>query len=882
MMHRANLRSWPRRLLLGCAAGFAAANLAWAGDATAPSSADSSASAPTLAHFNPAFLNIGNSQGDAQSGAPDDAPHFNASDLAEFSHGNIALPGVHDVEVLLNDAQVGKHRVLFNTLPDNQGTAPCVTAKLLGGIGVMLSEFPAVDPNVAGQCIDADRQMPNAHFSYEADTEQLSITIPNAMLRHTARGAIDPSEFQNGIDGALFDYRISGSKSEMAGGGGAGGIQWYGSLRSGINLGPWRLRGTTTVNRDAGGTQVQFQDIYARRAFTGISSQFTIGDATTDGSILDSVPFRGVQLASDPAMEPESLQGYAPVIRGIAQTHAKVELRQNGFLIYSTYVPPGPFRIDDLYAAASNTDIEVTIIEADGRKRTFAQPYSTVSALLRDHAWRYRVTAGMLRVPGVTKASPFAQATLAHGLPGDFTLYGGVTVSPIYQAVVFGAARNMPVIGALSLDIKHARSRLPGGRIESGQSVRLAYNKSLDVIGTQFNVAGYRYSTCGYHSFSDVAAANNSTLDVLSTINARDRLEINIAQPLRSAGSLYATYTQQGYWGMQDEDRVLQFGYSGSYHSISYGLDLSYDRHPDGTSSKQVAFNLSIPFGKTQNHTFTASMLSGDGDIKEGASMSGTLLRGHQLNYSIRADLSSEGGQSGSASLNYLSGVGQFGVMQSLSKGSAQTSVEVAGGAVVHAHGITFSQPLGETIGLVAAPGASDVGIESTQGVSTDHAGYAVIPNLTPYRRNNITLRTADLGSQVAVRTATRIVTPRRGAIVLARYKVSKGRMMLDIKDQKGQPMPFGARIETLAGDDVGMVGPDGQGFVTGAGDRGKLRVRWGKQAAEQCELAFDLGHPSQNNLMPEATAVCRPLPARTAKATAAVGPILPSTGEPS
>jgi hypothetical protein len=45
--------------------------------------------------------------------------------------------------------------------------------------------------------------------------------------------------------------------------------------------------------------------------------------------------------------------------------HAKIELRQNGFLIYSTYVPPGPFRIDDLYSTTSNADIQVTVIEAN-------------------------------------------------------------------------------------------------------------------------------------------------------------------------------------------------------------------------------------------------------------------------------------------------------------------------------------------------------------------------------------------------------------------------------------------------------------------------------------------------------------------------------------
>ena len=43
-------------------------------------------------------------------------------------------------------------------------------------------------------------------------------------------------------------------------------------------------------------------------------------------------------------MLPDSLSGYAPTIRGVAQTNARVTVRQNGYIIYSTYVPPGPSR----------------------------------------------------------------------------------------------------------------------------------------------------------------------------------------------------------------------------------------------------------------------------------------------------------------------------------------------------------------------------------------------------------------------------------------------------------------------------------------------------------------------------------------------------------
>ena len=63
-----------------------------------------------------------------------------------------------------------------------------------------------------------------------------------------------------------------------------------------------------------------------------------------------------------------------------------------------------------------------------------------------------------------------------------------------------------------------------------------------------------------------------------------------------------------------------------------------------------------------------------------------------------------------------------------------------AGGVLVHQNGVTLSQPLGDTVALVQAPGASGVDVLNQTGVSTDWRGYAVVPYLTPYRRNIVGL----------------------------------------------------------------------------------------------------------------------------------------------
>lgn len=73
-----------------------------------------------------------------------------------------------------------------------------------------------------------------------------------------------------------------------------------------------------------------------------LRSRLTLGDGYTQGDIFDGINFRGAQLASDDNMLPDSQRGFAPVIHGIARGTAQVTIKQNGYDIYNSTVPPGP------------------------------------------------------------------------------------------------------------------------------------------------------------------------------------------------------------------------------------------------------------------------------------------------------------------------------------------------------------------------------------------------------------------------------------------------------------------------------------------------------------------------------------------------------------
>ncbi|WP_164098542.1 fimbria/pilus outer membrane usher protein, partial [Serratia marcescens] len=65
-----------------------------------------------------------------------------------------------------------------------------------------------------------------------------------------------------------------------------------------------------------------------------------------------------------------------------------------------------------------------------------------------------------------------------------------------------------------------------------------------------------------------------------------------------------------------------------------------------------------------------------------------------------------------------------------------------SGTLVLHSGGITLGPYTSDTFALIHADGAQGAVVQNGQGAVIDHFGYAILPTLSPYRRNNISLDT--------------------------------------------------------------------------------------------------------------------------------------------
>lgn len=851
-----------------------------------------------VSHSSMSFANTGfNSQLLENLGGGD------ISDLSAFAKADAQAPGKYIVDVYVNNEVVDHKEINFyadkeNINPEGSGLIPCLTLSELKQYGLKLDAIPELARMAkeareqakvtgegnestqsetatadSGECVNFIKIIPSSSAAFEFDKQRLNLSFPQAVIAQSVRGYVDPALWDEGINAFLLDYNFTGSNgtTNNSGSDKTHDDSYYLSLRNGINFGPWRLRNYSTWNDNNGVREWQNINTYLQRSIVPLKSQLTLGDGNSGSDVFDSSQYRGVQLASDDQMLPDSQQGFAPIIRGIAKTNAQVTVKQNGYTIYQGYVSPGAFEINDLYASGDSGDLDVTIKEEDGSEQHFVQPYAAVPILQREGHLKYGLTAGQYRggYGGGDKPN-FAQLSLIRGFSHGVTLYGGSQASKNYMSAALGIGKNIGDFGAVSVDVTQAKTDLPGGETSKGQSYRFLYAKSFADSGTDFRLLGYRYSTSGFYTMQEAVDLNNQDTDDTDynrSHHKRSQVQGSVTQTLpKDWGSFYLSVSMQDYWGVSGKEKTIQGGYNNTWHGISYSIAYSQNKNPNEPTDKLISLNISVPLdqfmaGATANYGMNHDS---NGHVTQQAGLSGQAM-GDRLGYNVNASTGNQGDSTGgNASASYRGEHGNSNLGYSYSQDSQRWNYGVSGGVIAHANGVTLSQPLGETMVLVAAPGAGDVGTTNDNTISTDSRGYALLPYATPYRRTSVGLDTTTLGENVDISDNVTNVIPTRGAVVRAKFNTQVGyRVLMTLMRPDGKPVPFGATVSQTTGDqsnaNAAIVGDGGETYLSGLPKEGELIASWGKQDNQRCVITYKLDTSKISNSLMTLLVNCLP-----------------------
>ncbi|MGC1054151.1 fimbria/pilus outer membrane usher protein [Pantoea agglomerans] len=787
-------------------------------------------------------------------------------DVARYATGNPIDPGIYTLDIFLNGRQISRENV--QVVREGAGTKACLSYDLVKSLSIkdtVFSSQQAEELRSGKQCIALEDVVKESHAAINSADMQMDISIPQIYLLRSARGYVAPEFWDKGETAFTLNYDTNYYRSVNDG---REYDSFYGRALAGFNLGGWMFRheGSLSWRRQQGDESHHYNAIntYVQRDIPQLKSRLLLGEGNTSGELFDTLSFRGAQISTVDQMWPDSQRGYAPEIRGVARTSAQVTVSQNGSKIYETTVSPGPFNITDLYPTGYGGDLDVTVKEADGSETRFSVPYAAMTRLKRPGMTFYSVTGGVSRKDNMAYTPSVYQGTIQHGFTNSLTGYTGILGSDNYISALLGGAFGLP-IGAISLDITGAQTKY-GDEKKQGVSYRATYSKKVAQTDTNFTLAAYRFSSSGYYSYDNALQINNyykkNKSDGINYLSRpKQRFSMTASQNFgESYGNIYLTGFIQNYWNSTGTNTQFQLGYNNRIGRVSYTLSANRLLYSTGGHDTQLSLDFSIPLGSESKNYVTGSATHNKEGVTAQTAVNGVLGENDQYSYNVGASRDIDNKKSGSVSGQYRSPYSMLTASYTKGENYYSASGGASGAVVALPDGINFSAYQSTTYAVVTAADAEGARVLGYPNIVLNGSGRAVVPNLNPYRINELAIDPKGIPLDVELESTQQRVIPVEGAVVRLDYKTSKGKPLLIRANQPdGNALPFGASVNDENGNLVTTVSQGGQIYVRLNKDVSRLHVSWGKAENVNCLVNLESGvvQSSDNQTLARLTTTC-------------------------
>jgi outer membrane usher protein len=693
----------------------------------------------------------------------------------------VCLAESNKVYVIVNNAYHG--RIGFDQTPNGE---VCITAPLLREWGMRYADVAAMYFSSDGCVMPSALLQRNIKQFFDPYAQLLTLVIPAALVTNKENGVVT-SRWDDGINAAFVDYRLNYSHYQ--------GDKYRNrerrrrvnaEINSGVNLGAWRLRYKPVYQEETWDKPAWYTErAFAFRDIRAWRSQLTLGDNNTPSTLFDSVKYRGISLVSDDRMLPDGLRAFSPWVRGYARSNAQVKIRQNGVVIYQTFVSPGTFILKDVYPPAPDGDMEVIIKESDGTETERRIPYSSMPNLVHRYHWKYDATVGKYQpYHGAEQPQPlFGEMSISGGLAYKMTLYGGFLTSDLYRSAAAGVGKSLDEWGALSIDYSYSSAVEPRRKNpDNGGMARLRYAKAVPQWESSFSLlAQYYPPNQSYRTFyQTIVQQKTYSWDWDDGVYTGDfdaekkyRLEASYNQFITDSDSAYLTLVKDVPRGQEKGETSLELGMSSSWGDLDVTLHAEYNQLSYGKDQAQFGLSFSIPMSAIMlprvRLNYDHTLIKNGEDIRR-LGISGTALKDYSLNYAASTTQTQNKGSSQDLSAGYQYNAGQLRVGYSRGRDYQQQDAALTGSMIASSQGVTLGQSLGETMALVSVPGSPGVGVDNQYGVTTDWRGYAIVGSLTSYRVNRLSLDTYGLQEGWTLPDDENEVVPTAGAIMFSRF----------------------------------------------------------------------------------------------------------------
>lgn len=744
-------------------------------------------------------------------------PDVNPDILQKLKEGEQA-EGTYKVDIYVNKKQkISNKMVIFNHV--DKKLTPQLTYLDLISLGI--------DPNFYN-ISEAENtsfflHKYNIDFKFNFNTQKLYLSIPQRALSRKVKKTVDRQLWHDG-NIALFSqynykgyYRLNKFTQNVR-------------LNSGINIGAWRFRNHSNYYHSEKLNKFTVNSLYAYRQLNTLFSTLYLGQFLPTSRLLGSEKVEGVQFISSNHLVNSPLYANKAMLEGIADTQADIIVKQQGKIIYESNVPPGPFIIDTLPSMGSN-ELTLEIKEADGRIKTSIHYFTSMPNQLNKSSYQYNLIAGRVNDKHNHKEKPqyLLMGELAYGLNQQTTLYGAIKQNGHHHIYQTGLIFDLGIIGGLATDVSHIHNN------NEYFKYQLRYRKRFSATNTNLLL------NTSYNQFIN----NNTFKDGL-----KGQYGITVSQPLKKIGFLSIRYNQN-FHSKNYPNFTVGSSFSSRFKTINYSINYrlaknkkNYDNH------FSLFFYIPLSSQRFGHHwlSHSANYYKDREVFSNNTHLGGSLLQDSRLHYSLSYthDINHyKNIDNYSANIRYQGDYQNYNLQGDKNKNrDYNLQFGINGAVVLHRQGLTLAPYLGNSFAIVNTNGIADIKTKYSTKASTDRFGNLILPSLSLYQNNAITLDASSMPKNAHIDYYSQSVVPTLGAIMKINYPVRLG---YNVLFESLSPIPFAATAVAYNDENKQISNSytlqNNRLYLAGITEKGSVKIQWGNNSNQQCQFNYDISH---------------------------------------
>lgn len=518
------------------------------------------------------------------------------------------------------------------------------------------------------------------------------------------------------------------------------------------------------------------------------------------GNLGSTVNMAGIGFSKVFRLDPYFITQPVLDLTGSVIFPTEAEIYLNGVLIGREQIAPGTFELKNLYSYTGSHDIEVLLKDPFGNVQKISYRAYFSSQMLRKGLHEYSYHAGVLREQYGAKSNEYGNPVFSmfhrYGVTNNVNI--GVRAEGTDGVYNIGlmSAFAIPYIGYINLSL--AGSSTEGNVL--GGAVSFQHSRQIGRFNTNLLLRGFTrdYATAGYSQTED-----------------SKEYEINFGMgfPLNPIGSFSLNYADSSTFKGIDT-RVFSLTYSRSlYRSVSLFATGSATWQTDADTNYGFYVGLNFMLGK--NTRGSARVSGGSGDVhSQNLQVQKDMPVGEGLGY--RASVNrSETPASTSTSFNpYVQYNARYGILSanavfqdhSQSKASEYYNVSAAGSLVYAGGFFGISRPVSDSFGIVTAHKVSGASVlhNGREIGKTGASGQLIVPTLSSYGQNKITLDTKNIPIDYSISDVNRVLSPSLWSGACVNFDVQQMRAITGslfiIRQEKKMPLEY-VEVSMKVGD---------------------------------------------------------------------------------